>query len=440
MTSVYSHNLPKSYAGTDSTATPPQLDTIVSVTGDALRKSESAISQVCLDVEQSRSSFSQSVFNAVNVLMGIAVLSLPLAFRITGWLLGLCMLLLFALITRYTAGLIKNCLDSNRDLTTYADIGYAAFGAIGRRILTLILVLELVAVSVAVVIVLSDSLVAIEPALAQTSIPHLPKLLAWLILTPTTWLALRWLAYGSVLGVASTMMLTVVVVVDGLSKPVAPGSLWQWASISAMPVDWSRLPLSFGLLMAGFAGHAVFPNLYKDMRQTRQFPRMANIAYMITLATYVTMALAGYLMFGDETKQEITQNLAKIKGYPKLLTMATLYMFLLIPISKYALGLSPVFSVVELRCFNPTQLTRPRRLILRSALSTIVCLIAIVFPGFHRVMSLVGSFNAFTVCVIFPILCHWQIFGRYGIYRTVDVILLVTSVFCSITGTIWSFL
>ncbi|RKP28136.1 transmembrane amino acid transporter protein-domain-containing protein [Syncephalis pseudoplumigaleata] len=387
-----------------------------------------------------RSSFPQSIFNAVNVLMGIAVLSLPLAFRITGWLLGLGMLVLFALITRYTAMLIRNCLASNPDLMTYADIGYAAFGAIGRRLLTLILVIELVAVSVAVVIVLADSLVAIRPDLAHTSIPHLPKLLAWLLLTPTTWLALRWLAYGSVLGVASTMMLTVVVVIDGLSKPSAPGSLWQWAPIHAMPAQWSQLPLSFGLLMAGFAGHAVFPNLYKDMRQPRKFSSMANIAYLITLATYVTMALAGYLMFGDNTMQEITQNLALIHGYPKTLTMATLYMFLLIPMSKYALGLNPVFSVIELRCFDPVQLTRPRRLLLRTALSTMVCCIAIVFPGFHRVMSLVGSFNAFTVCVIFPILCHWRIFGRHGMARALDTLLLVLSVFCAITGTIWSFL
>lgn len=307
MTSVYSHHPLNSYTSTDSKATPQQLDTVVPINGDTSKQSESAVSQIYLDVEQSRSSFSQSVFNAVNVLMGIAVLSLPLAFRITGWLLGSCMLVLFALITRYTAGLIKNCLESNPDLMTYADIGYAAFGAMGRRLLTLILVLELVAVSVAVVIVLADSLVAIDPTLAQTSIPQLPKLLAWLMLTPTTWLALRWLAYGSVLGVASTIMLTMVVVIDGFSKPVSPGSLWQWASISAMPVDWSRLPLSFGLLMAGFAGHAVFPNLYRDMRQPRQFSRMANIAYMITLITYVTMALAGYLMFGDETKQEVSE-------------------------------------------------------------------------------------------------------------------------------------
>ncbi|KAI9598404.1 transmembrane amino acid transporter protein-domain-containing protein [Syncephalis fuscata] len=426
-----------SYDGTYYNVT-PNTDTTLTV-GIHLDKSHST-SQATVELIPIHSSFSQSIFNAVNVLMGIAVLSLPLAFHITGWLLGLSMLVLFALITRYTAGLIKKCLSSDSTLMTYADIGQAAFGAAGRHLLTFVLVIELVAVSVAVVIVLSDSLVAIRPELANSSVPQLPKLIAWALLTPTTWLALRLLAYGSVLGVASTMMLTVVVVLDGLSKPTSPGSLWQWATINALPTDWSRLPLSFGLLMAGFAGHAVFPNLYRDMSQPRKFGKMANIAYTITLSTYITMALAGYLMFGDSTLQEITQNLAQIVGYPKLLTMATLYMFLLIPISKFALGLNPVISIIELRCFDPAQLTRPRRLALRSALSTLVCLIAVVFPGFHRVMSLVGSFNAFTVCVIFPILCHWKIFGRRGAWRTMDTVLLVLSTFCAVTGTIWSFL
>ncbi|KAI9598396.1 transmembrane amino acid transporter protein-domain-containing protein [Syncephalis fuscata] len=431
------HRKIASYNSTNYGAT-PNTNTAVTI-GIHSEKPHSTL-QVTAEPAPVHSSFSQSVFNAVNLLMGIAVLSLPLAFQITGWLLGLSMLVLVALTTRYTAGLIKKCLSSDSTLITYADIGQAAFGAAGRHLLTFMLVIELVAVSVAVVIVLSDSLVAIRPELANSSVPQLPKLIAWALLTPTTWLALRLLAYGSVLGVASTMMLTVVVVLDGLSKSTSPGSLWQWATINALPTDWSQLPLSFGLLMVGFAGHPVLPNLYRDMSQPRKFGKMANIAYMFTLSTYITMALAGYLMFGDGALQEITQNLAKVPGYPKLLTMATLYMFLLIPISKFALGLNPVISIIELRCFKPAQLTRPRRLVLRSALSTLVCFIAVVFPGFHRVMSLVGSFNAFSLCVIFPVFCHWKIFGRRGVWRIIDTVLLMFSAFCAVTGTIWSFL
>lgn len=58
-------------------------------------------------------------------------------------------------------------------------------------------------------------------------------------------------------------------------------------------------------MMAGFAGHAVFPSIYRDMQEPKQYDRMVNITYGITTAVYLTMAAAGYLMFGSQTMQEV---------------------------------------------------------------------------------------------------------------------------------------
>jgi amino acid permease len=403
------------------------------------RRPTPAPSVVSVSLVEKKSTFFQSVFNALNVLMGIAVLALPFAFHITGWALGLIMMLAFAWVTRYTVGILRDCMAADPSLATFADIGHAAFGHAGRSFLTVVLLLEVIASSVAIVIILSDSLVAIYPSLEPH--PYLVKGIAWVVLTPTTWLALRWLAYGSVLGVISTTLLVVVVVWDGLSKFEAPGSLWQWADdIHAWPTDWSVFPISFGLLMAGFAGHTVFPSIYRDMDQPNNLSSMANVSYAITLASYVTMAMSGYLMFGGQVKQEITQNIAQVPEYPRLLNMLTLYTFLLIPLTKYSLNLNPLFLVVELRLMSAAKMTRLCRILVRTGLSTVVCVIAAIFPGFHRVVSLMGSFNAFTICAIFPILCHWRIFGRKGTRRVLDSIVLLISIFCACTGTIWSFI
>ena len=58
-----------------------------------------------------KSSTHESVFNAVNILMGIGILSFPYAFKLTGWIVGMVLLLSFALITRHTAITVKKCLD-----------------------------------------------------------------------------------------------------------------------------------------------------------------------------------------------------------------------------------------------------------------------------------------------------------------------------------------
>lgn len=57
--------------------------------------------------------------------------------------------------------------------------------------------------------------------------------------------------------------------------------------------------------MSGFAGHAVFPSIYLDMEDPKKYNRMVDITYMITAVIYTFMAIVGYLMFGQESLQEV---------------------------------------------------------------------------------------------------------------------------------------
>ena len=68
-----------------------------------------------LDYDESstpKSSTYESIFNATNILMGIGILSLPYALKLTGWMIGLTLLLLFSLATRHTAMTVQKCMDA----------------------------------------------------------------------------------------------------------------------------------------------------------------------------------------------------------------------------------------------------------------------------------------------------------------------------------------
>ena len=56
------------------------------------------------------STFSETLFNATNSLVGIGLLSLPYALHLCGWL-GMAMLLFFAALTCYTAKLLGRIMD-----------------------------------------------------------------------------------------------------------------------------------------------------------------------------------------------------------------------------------------------------------------------------------------------------------------------------------------
>lgn len=114
---------------------------------------------------QGLSTSGQTLFNAINVLVGIGILaqrghtlsvrviessslrfvSTALAFAQAGWILGTIILLFCGAITNYTAKILARILAEDHRLMTYADIGAKAFGANARNFINVLFCLEITA-------------------------------------------------------------------------------------------------------------------------------------------------------------------------------------------------------------------------------------------------------------------------------------------------------
>ncbi|KAI7749066.1 hypothetical protein M8C21_033845, partial [Ambrosia artemisiifolia] len=139
-------------------------------------------------------SFSQAVLNAINVLCGIGILSMPYAFKEGGWL-SLVLLLVFGVICCYTGILLKICLERCHGLQTYPDIGQAAFGHFGRICIAVVLYLDLFSSCVEYLIMMNDNLSSLFPHahLDIGGIIHLDSylfcaIISTLVILPTVWL------------------------------------------------------------------------------------------------------------------------------------------------------------------------------------------------------------------------------------------------------------
>lgn len=222
-----------------------------------------------------QSTLPQTIFNSVNVLVGVGLLALPLSMKYAGWVPGLAFLVFAASSTAYTAHLLAKCADVDNSLITFADLAYVSFGNIARIFTSIVFLLELVAACLALVVIFADTMDALIPGWGNTEW----KVACGVILIPLSFVPLRLLSFTSILGIMSCMGIVTATFIDGLIKPHTPGSLREPATTYLFPSNWLTLPISFGLLMSLFGGHGVTPNIYRDMRHPYKYKRAVSYAW-----------------------------------------------------------------------------------------------------------------------------------------------------------------
>ncbi|ORZ08176.1 transmembrane amino acid transporter protein-domain-containing protein [Absidia repens] len=391
-----------------------------------------------------RSTFLQSIFNAVNVLIGVGILALPLAFRLAGWVYGFFILIFCCLATNYTAKILVKCLDTQPGASSYGDIGAIAFGDRGRAFIGGVFIVELLTVGVAMVILLGDAIQSLFPLIPMIT----ARIISFFILIPTLFFPIRQLAYASFIGIVSCICLLFIVLFDGVNKNHAPGSLWQPAPTEWFPSSLYGLPISFGLIMSVYTGAAVFPALYRDMDEPKEYSKVVDISYSITTLSYVLMAWAGYTMFGLSTMKE---NLAITEGFNRLLNRAVLWLVFMTPIAKYGVMMNPLQMAWEHWLLSKPSIEHcartpmGKRLISwfsRIVLHAFIVYVAIIFPGFDKVMSLLGALFSFGISAIFPLACHISLFGHSLSYfqYLMDWLIMILAIIMAAVGTVWSFL
>jgi len=132
-----------------------------------------------------------------------------------------------------------------RTVQKIIDVFRLAFGPSSRWLISFLFCVELMALSIALIIIFGDSLATLFPSNSS----HFYKVLGFFMILPTVFAPYRLLSYTSLIGIMSSLMLVIVVVVDGIVKPDAPGSLRE-----PMETSWKPNPkwgLSAGLVMSG---------------------------------------------------------------------------------------------------------------------------------------------------------------------------------------------
>lgn len=382
---------------------------------------------------QRQCSVAQSVINGTNLLCGIGLMTMPYAVK-EGGLLSLTLLLLFAVICCYTGILLMKCLQSYPGLHSYPDIGQAAFGTAGRLGIAIVLYMELFASCVEFLTLISDNLSSLFPntsmfiAGTELSTHQVFGITAALLVLPTVWLRnLSLLSYISVGGIFATIVVALCLFWVGAIDQVGiinPGNKL---------IDIEKISVSIGLFGFGFAGHAVFPNVYSAMKDQSKFPLVLYISFAFCLVMYTSVGAVGYLLFGDKTESQFTLNLPKELYASKIATWTTV----VTPLAKYALTLLPIASSIEELVPSPRLRCYPMSILIRTALVLSSLVVALSFPYFGSVMALIGSLMSMIVALIYPCACYLKLqSGRLSTMQiTSCILIIIVGVISGILGT-----
>ncbi|KAL8225382.1 hypothetical protein R6Q57_017939 [Mikania cordata] len=322
-------------------------------------------------------SVTQTVFNSVNVMVGVGVLSMPNTIAQAGWV-GIGVLLLFAAMCCYTAYLMKDCFESKETIESYPDIGEAAFGKYGRLIIA--------AYCVEFIILEGDNITSLLPGVSlhlgglNMDSVHFYAILSAVVMGLTLLVKnARVISLLSATGVVATVM--VILCVFWL------GTVNVGFRENGPPVKLGGIAFALGVYGFCFSGHCVFPNIYQSMADKTKFTKAMIICFVLCVLMYGVVAIMGFLMFGEQSLSQITLNMPE----DAIASKVALNLFVSLTFYTYALLMNPLASAIEE--LLPTKVANSYWcfIILRAALVASSVCIAFALPFFGLVMALMGS-------------------------------------------------
>ncbi|KAG0244840.1 transmembrane amino acid transporter protein-domain-containing protein [Mortierella sp. GBAus27b] len=380
----------------------------------------------------------QAYVNIVSVLAGAGTLGLPAALRDAGWV-GLVILALACAMAIYSNQKLIKCLyyDGRNRLREYPDVAAAAFGLPGRIVVTFfynsialggpILYLILTGTNIHDL----TSSVGSSITLKQWIMIAAAIMVVPIILTKT----MREVAFLSIFGALSTAIVVFIVMVAAIvdskkfDEVLKPNGEYEPVHHDvAIP---RNLPIALATFAFSYGGNVIFPHVEESMKHKRAWNKLILWGTLTVTLLYFLCSISGYAVYGDIVKSPIYMNLPEGATRTVSTLIITLHVLLAIPLfmTTFNLQIEAALKLDSRGLSTKTEFIY--RAILRTISMVVVATIALFFPYFGQMMSLLGALSDGMLTFVFPVVFYLKLYG----YKKVGKIELLIMAFIIVIGT-----
>jgi proton-coupled amino acid transporter len=257
-------------------------------------------------------------WNIVKSFAGAGTFALPFGIKNAGLWGGLVGVTLIALLANYTIRTLMKCGDRVMQINrkkhisdgephppSYPEIGRAAMGEFGAKIVSLFSALMCFGVNLAYFTLIAGNIVALFPHSAHVEPVYVIAVIFPFCVFLSCLTDLTKLAYTSIAGSIALLIAMGAVVIFGLTnhmlKPVHDYPAFEWKTF----------PVFLGGAVFLFCDHVIVLPLANSCGDYRRFPRVLDYAMVFVTVINIVFAGLAYAYWGDSTCGNVIGNLPK---------------------------------------------------------------------------------------------------------------------------------
>ncbi|RIA81204.1 transmembrane amino acid transporter protein [Glomus cerebriforme] len=349
-------------------------------------------------------------FNIVCVVAGSGTLGIPYAIQQGGWI-TILLLILSAIMNVYSNIKLIECLyhdDNKSRRISISQVAYDAFGNIGLGFVSFFFNSLSIGCPILYLILSGENFERLFSDIFNISL----GMKNWIIICASLmcvpfvrFKTMKEASWLSIFGTISTVMVVFVVFITSIIE--LPNNRDRHHKL----INPRHIPIALATVFFSYGGNIVYPHIEASMKHPKAWPKVFSLATATITIFYLLVCIPAYATYGDATLSPIYKNLPQGLAVSITIIMITIHVLLALPIYQTAFAL----EIEEYLSINITTLGKTREFTYRAITRVFTVIftvyIAITFPYFADVMSLLGALGNGVLLNIMPISIWIKLFG-----------------------------